>query len=72
MTDTMTEPRGIKARLDRNIGELAEAVAALLEMNPEADIDTYSRRLLWIACHARNTASAAGDLKSAIREEARR
>lgn len=59
-------------RLDRNIAELAQAVSDLLTLNPESDIDDLSRRLSWLACHARNTASAAGDLKSARREEARR
>lgn len=62
----------IKKRLDSNIGELAQAISALSKLDPEADIDELSRRLGWIACHARNTASACGDLRSARREEARR
>jgi len=62
----------IKRRLDANIGELAAAVNALYDLDPEADIDELSRRLGWIACHARNTAAACGDLRSARREEARR
>ncbi len=64
--------RGRKSRLDANIGELAEAISELLAMDREADLDRLCGRLSWIACHARNTASAAGDLKSTLREEARR
>jgi len=70
----MSDPysaRSIRRRLDDNIGELASAISALMELNPEADIDEYSRRLSAIACRARNTASACGDLRSARREEAR-
>lgn len=62
----------IKKRLDVNIGELAIAISALTELDPEADIDDLSRRLGWIACHARNTAAACGDLRSERRREARR
>lgn len=62
----------IKRRLDANIGELAQAINALYGLDPETDIDEISRRLGWIACHARNTAAACGDLRSARREEARR
>lgn len=62
----------IKQRLDTNIGDLAVAISDLMALSPETDIDELSRRLGWIACHARNTASACGDLRSARREEARR
>jgi len=61
--------RAIRGRLDANITELATAISNLLALDPESDINDFSRRLSSIACHARNTAAACGDLKSANRRE---